>query len=692
MPWEVHWEVIGGPFGARRDASLHEIWAGERLRFTLRNSNGTPQAAAQAESWARLPWLVVRTNGGQVRESSSSPADPLRIEQVFDDVGVSRVSFRGTPANQMVRDRDGPPPWTTARSTARPLRALLFEAIGTELTLRVMSTPSNPRGAEALTTRAPISPRREEARRVDARERQAVAREEANEQAAMERGIDEQIAALGLDEPSRTRSPGVFRFRMKTEQQINAMGTIEEVEDYLTEFRHAFLATLRTNPLRFTQRRTLEENRWQHYRITSHWVAERSGRDIEVYQRLVFTRTSQQIPPGYLPPNWEDHQQDVRRRTSIRYQPDEWLVADVPGRDEPALLTAGDLLLAHDLQTLWTTLEIVEWLGLLFSGGLAAPAVAARRAAFRGIRLATERIVRTGGRQALRRLATRGARRRLARQATRESAPTARRQPMEHAVEGAGSRGTEGVRPSSPEVRGTSPDSRGVSPSTSTAIVRHATDVSDAVRWSEIHATGLTHTQVTTLRRLINRPLSSSDLRSLGHHWHNAMAAHRRSIGRLQRMVTQGESHARVQRRARSIFGRIRRDFWRAVEADGRWRPVFEQAGISFPGSGRSPTISMNTLQGRRSITIDIGHEQELSRNVLRGFTQHNMTLQFQEENRQLLNQLMAADPFLDDARTTAGRAVTRAGRLRGMHEAVDSSGHRVRVGAPGGLLPPPRD
>lgn len=692
MTWEARWEVLEGPFGPRRDVELDQLWVGERVRFTLRNTEGTPQAAMRHQSWIRRPTLEVTASNGQQNTAPASEENPLQVEYHFRYEGTKTLRIRGVPNVQTVVGTSPQP--ATMRDNRRPTNIPLFDGVSIELRARVLPPPARPRGAEAATMQAPRDQRAREGRRVQDRERDAEARERADGQALEEQGIEEQIRALGLDDVALNRRPGVFRFAMKTEAEVAALRTLEDVEDYLLEFRHAFLATLRSNPLRFNRRALERDDRFNHYRITSHWVAEREGGSIAVFQRLTFTRTSQRIPANYVPANWEALQRDVRLRTISRYGPEEWLVADVPGEDEPAILTAGDLHFAAGIEQLSTTLTIIDGLELLFTGGVAAPEVAARRTAIRGVVAAVRRVARVGGRAAVRRLLSRRAGQALARRSQRslaraESTREAARRAATAAHPTPEARGLEaGARATAPETAGVPGGGR----ATGTAIVRRITDAPGPVRWAEMHATGLTHTQVSTLRQLINEPLSSSQLRALGTHWHNAMAGQRQPIIRLQRLIAGRAQRSRVQRRARSVFGRVRQDFWRSVEADPLWRPVFEQAGIRFPGAGRSPTITMNTLEGQRTITIDIGHDWELSQNPLRGFTQHNMALQFQTENRHQLNQLISQDPFIPEARTSAGTGLSRAGRLRGTHEVLGPDGRPTRIGAPGGLLPPPSE
>lgn len=692
MGWHIEWTVVRGHSGARPDRSPTEIFQGDRVRFVLQLREDYQYALEMAQTergWQQRPSLQVRGYQDTQVTTQAIENNPLVIEYTFNYEGTKHLHFSGSareffdPTQRVPRrDRNG-----------ELVREAMFPDL--EISRDIQVRPSTSRGEATASTagrqsaaahrqQRDMEHRREIADRLDQVQQQ-------QRQQALEK-LDEQAQQrrdTALPQRSRRLSSrGVLLGINLLEAHEMSTRRIEEVQLYLARLQSAINVTpallLYNHPWEDVPNQGyVPRTRFRQQRIA--WQVDDNYRIKKVRQyRYKFgastSRGIDQRPPL---------QTNITIET-IRLQSSDWLVVKFSRNGAKSLIPVQAAIESIRTEQL---IELASAMVTLISIAMAA-ATSPQSLAFEilantllpdevntaiGVASISVSVVRGLARILSRVIQHTGtlsaANAELLHRLARTRRQAAHAPHLEHAGNPRGTGGahiTDSQRglPEPTRTSRTEIPERASAPtrptSTSTAIVRRIDDISQApFRPHEMRDTGLSHSQVAVLSRLINHPIAEGELTSLGNLWHQAMLDEIRGISTIQNLINNGTPMSVVRRRARGVFGRIRNNFWRRVYADGTWNQTFAASGIRLRSRGRSPFIILNTPNGTRRVTIDMGHEEEFSHYVLQGFNRRNLSLQFQDENRILLNQLMSQDPFQPDARMLHGRGVSRAGRLR---------------------------
>jgi hypothetical protein len=728
MSWQVDWEVIEGARGRRPGDASNRVWQGETVRFNLYLDDGDPHEimmlAEEPRNWEIGPSLSITDSTTVTVEHARSR--PLTIVYRFQYSGEKRLHFLGQsperPMAAMSRTR-GP---RSGRS-AGPL----FPRVDLHMHFEVVAEPSRGESVATTTGADGDSARRRESEIEEGRRTARRARETEDSAVRADRAERESRMRARRDRRGISR-PGILPITIHGEDEMRSWEEGRFLE-YARDLRSAIAVTPALD-LNGHDWRSSDGNTY-----TGYWTSRFADGDVQFY-----FRTAHMHGPGLGRGGRaidDEEAARVRRETEQTYAPDTWIV----GRfslfgSHKALFRAGEFAREVDWARLSAIFEVTgdvmdafDIVIFIASGGIGSMLAGIRRAARAllnaGRRLTAgtaRRVAADAGRytalhadDAARQLMTHAddavaTERGLTRgarglgddvPATRAGADTARSPdtavPTTHAgvpedaaasVHSPVSSGeVADSAAAAPEARGTadtagtgSPASRG----TGTAIVPYAT-AGTGTHLAEIAATGLTSTQISSLQRLLGLRFGAMPSSSYMDAWRAARAEFRAQEAEL--MALAGTMSTRdLAGRYRSLFNNVRQSFFRRLAADPIAVRHFATAGIVLRPDGSSPRILMDTLQGRRWVTLDVDHIEELGRNPLNSLNPHNLMFAFERQNRTLHNLIISMDPFQPAARLTAGRGVSRAGRSRygpAAGEAFTTDGRRVRGGP---LLPDP--
>ena len=648
--------IISGETGASDIELGDDVFQRDQVQFELFMLDVTGEVARdaqQAANWETKPTLQVTGADGTRVAVQGTREDPLIIFYTFRYEGTKRIRIYGTPRAVSLPTR--------TRHHRGAEQVELFDELDLRASMRVRRLSA---GGEAAATTAGSHGRavqdREQAVDIETRRRSASERERRERERAVRDEYREEQE--DIRESSGTRRRGLLVFPMRSQRDVMRMD-VEEAAEEAARLQGAIDATpvLDLNPSPWRPSPT-------DYRVSTRrtWGWSASGRNHVVFYQVPHVTgvaeggRRRTVAPG--------ERERVRRETVISFRRDEWIVVRLPGRSR-ALMQASDALLNLRIDELLDFLQFVDNVSDFF--GVIVPAARLATSLFlQSMRFLAEQAMSRAGRYVLTRRGARALRAEVAHAARQGTSRTTSRpmralpgRPRRPRRPGVDRRGRGGSgRPQRPIRSGD------VAPRPSGAARVPYLRAGRSLRLPELRGSGLSIRSIRVLGRILNRPFSTAEMAAFRGLWTQARRSHLQAIRLLQQVIGGGATSRRViGRRARAIFDRIRNDFWRNVENNPHARQVLLEAGVQFPGNGRSPFINLTMPDGRTlRATIDVDHIAELGRSPLRAFSPSNLRFTFQRENRILLNQLHSQDSFLPDLRRTAGRGMSRGGRLRG--------------------------
>jgi hypothetical protein len=412
MGWEASWSVTGGERGARRGTAENRVYQHEHVRFRVHLRDVTQQArdfVLDARNWLELPRMRVTgidSEGADIRavEVASARDNLLDFDYEFQWAGRKRIQFKGQldlrradadlhggmgarattmrPESSTERDRHG----ADVYATYPPLSLTIAFEVVEEAT-----------EGEARATMSGDGPRARERERLIDDERREAERERRRDAAAAR--ADRESRESRARDARGALPAGILRLpspwtHVLTDAELDALDEAT-MDEYARDLRAA---------IRETPPVSLDGNRYfdGRDRYSGYWTWAHDDGDIVFY----FLATRIAIEGAGMRACDDDEAARARSHSSMRFAPDDMIVARLPGQRRRVL--AGARAFAQDAswERLTAVIEAVDYVLTAFdvvelATGAGAIIAGVRRAARWLIRSAA-RLARRGAAGAVR--------------------------------------------------------------------------------------------------------------------------------------------------------------------------------------------------------------------------------------------------------------------------------------------------